>query len=168
MYLYIFCTVDIISLVIQAVGGASAAFAYQKNPPASTTNGTHIMVAGILFQLASIIVFSALFTLVIKRALRSGNSTLKERKVKGIIAATVFAVVCVVIRSIYRTVELLQGWTGYLITRERFFLALDGSMMVSVVIVFVIAQPKWSETGEAVVDSNELDEMMVQGDESQK
>jgi Mn2+/Fe2+ NRAMP family transporter len=160
--------VDVISLVIQAVGGASASFAFQKNPPGSTTKGTHIMVAGILFQLASIIVFSVLFSLVIKRALRSGSNTLKGRKVQAIIAATVFAVVCVVIRSIYRTIELLQGWTGYLITRERFFLALDGLMMVLVAIVFVIAQPKWSETGEAVVESNELDEMMVQGDESQK
>lgn len=60
MYLYIFCTADTISLVVQAVGGASAAIAFEKTPPGNTATGTHIMVAGILFQLASVIVFSVL------------------------------------------------------------------------------------------------------------
>lgn len=167
MYLYIFCTVDVISLAIQAVGGASASFAYQQNPPRSTTRGTHIMVAGILFQLASIVAFATLFTLVVNRALRSGSGALKEKRVQAIIAATVFAVVCLVIRSIYRTTELLQGWTGYLITTERFFLALDGTMMVLVVTAFMFAQPKWSEIGDSV-EATELDDMRVQGDQNQK
>ncbi|KAE8442669.1 hypothetical protein EG329_002967 [Mollisiaceae sp. DMI_Dod_QoI] len=165
MYLYIFCSADIISLVIQAVGGASASVAYQKTPPGNTDNGTHIMVAGILFQLAAIIVFMVLFTVVIMRALRSNDSALRQKKVQAIIAATAFSVVCVVIRSIYRTIELLQGWQGYLITTQRFFLVLDGGMMVLALIVFNIVQPKWSEAWKTRGDSSvsELDGITIRG-----
>ncbi|KAG9801840.1 RTA1 like protein, partial [Aureobasidium melanogenum] len=67
-YLWIFCTVDIISLVIQAVGGGSAAVAFNSTPPGNTKVGTDIMVAGIDFQLASVIVFSILFFLFLYRA----------------------------------------------------------------------------------------------------
>jgi len=104
------------------------------------------MVAGILFQLASIAVFSFLFTWVILKALRSHGEVLRQRKIQYIIAATVFAVIVIVIRSIYRTIELLQGWSGYLITTERYFIALDGAMMVLCVGVFNIVQPRWAST----------------------
>jgi len=56
----------------------------------------------------------------------------------------VLSVVLIVIRSIYRTIELLQGWTGYLITTERYFIVLDGAMMVGAVGVFNIARPGWA------------------------
>jgi hypothetical protein len=130
-----------------------AAVAYEKNPPANTANGTHIMVAGILFQLASILVFVSLFTVVIMRALKSRGEVLSQKKVQWIIAATVFSVVLIVTRSIYRTIELLQGWSGYLITTERYFIALDGSMMVLAVGVFNIARPGWSNTEDGKMDA---------------
>jgi len=143
-YLYIFCTADVVSLVIQAVGGGMAAIAYEKTPPGNTSSGTHIMVAGILFQLASILIFVYLFTIVIIRALKSRGEVLTRRKIQWIIGATVFAVMLIVTRSIYRTIELLQGWSGYLITTERYFIALDGAMMTLAVGVFNLVQPRWS------------------------
>ncbi|KFZ01418.1 hypothetical protein V500_00771 [Pseudogymnoascus sp. VKM F-4518 (FW-2643)] len=148
-YLYIFCTADIVSLVVQAVGGGMASFAYQQTPPRDTETGTHIMVAGILFQLAAIIVFSFLFARVIVKALKSRGEVLRQREIQYIIAATTFSVVVIVTRSIYRTIELLQGWEGYLITTERFFLALDGAMMVLAVAAFNIARPGWAEAGKS-------------------
>ncbi len=129
-----------------------AAIAYEQNPPADTENGTHIMVAGILFQLASILVFVSLFTIVIMRALKSRGEILTRKKIQLIIAATVFSVVLIVTRSIYRTIELLQGWDGYLINTERYFIALDGSMMVLAVGVFNVARPGWSNTDDGKID----------------
>jgi hypothetical protein len=143
-YLYIFCTADVVSLVIQAAGGGMAAIAYEQNPPQDTANGTHIMVAGILFQLASILVFVSLFAVVIFRTLRTKGEFLTQRRVQWIIAAMVLSVVLIVTRSIYRTIELLQGWSGYLITTQRYFIALDGAVMVGAVGVFNIARPGWS------------------------
>jgi RTA1 like protein len=160
-YLYIFCGVDLISLVVQAVGGGAAATAFEKIPPENSGTGTHIMVAGILFQLASIIVFSLLFTYVITKALRSRGEILKQKKIQYVIAATAFSVVVLVIRSIYRTIELLQGWNGYLINTERYFIALDGTMMILFVGAFNFVQPRWSEgwegkTGGVLVRGEEM------------
>jgi hypothetical protein len=69
---------------------------------------------------------------------------LTQRRIQWIIAAMVLSVVLIVTRSIYRTIELLQGWSGYLITTQRYFIALDGAMMVGAVGVFNIARPGWS------------------------
>ncbi|PMD26778.1 RTA1-domain-containing protein [Hyaloscypha hepaticicola] len=151
-YLYIFCTADVVSLVIQAAGGGMAAVAYEQNPPKNTDNGTHIMVAGILFQLASILVFVSLFVVVIFRSLKSKGELLTQRRIQWIIAAMVLSVVLIVARSIYRTIELLQGWSGYLITTERYFIALDGAMMVGAVGVFNIARPGWSNITDKSTD----------------
>jgi uncharacterized membrane protein len=129
---------------VQAAGGGMAAIAFEQNPPKNTDNGTHIMVAGILFQLASIIVFVSLFIIVIFRTLKSKGEVLRQKKTQWIIAAMVLSVVLIVIRSIYRTIELLQGWTGYLITTERYFIVLDGAMMVGAVGIFNIARPGWA------------------------
>lgn len=121
-----------------------ASVAFQQDPVGDTEVGTRIMVAGILFQLAAIMVFSSLFVWVVLQGLKSRGEVLKQIKVKMVLGATCISVLVLVIRAIYRTVELLQGWSGYLITTEGFFLALDGSMMVICVVVFNIARPGWA------------------------
>jgi O-antigen/teichoic acid export membrane protein len=103
------------------------------------------MVAGIVFQLASILVFTTFFIYVLYRAKNLGIQHLNNPRVRWIVAATAFSVTCVVIRSIYRTIEMLQGWRGYLMTTERYFIALDGSLMVAAVAIFNVINPGWSE-----------------------
>ena len=151
-----------------------AAVAYQKVPPGDTDNGTHVMVAGILFQLLSILVFVALFILVIVRALKSKAQALKQRRVQLVIAATVFSVALVVARSVYRTIELLQGWTGYLITSEKYFIALDGVMMLSAVGVFNFVRPGWAnattdrDSNQQAVEENELEDNQGEEDRGEE
>lgn len=60
--------------------------------------------------------------------------------------ATTLSVVFIYIRSIYRTIELLQGWKGYLITHQGYFVALDGGMIAPAVIIFNIFHPSSSFT----------------------
>jgi len=138
-----------------------ASVAFQRTPPGNSAIGTHIMVSGIIFQLASLLVFSALFTLVTLRALREKGEILAQRKVRYVVAATVLSVVVIVTRSIYRTIELLQGWNGYLINTERFFVGLDGALMVVAVGVFNVAQPMWAERGNVMAagETNEFIEL---------
>lgn len=54
-YSYIFITCDIISLVLQGAGGGIAAVAL--NDDKGTTGGTHIMIAGLAFQVFTMSVF---------------------------------------------------------------------------------------------------------------
>jgi len=134
LYLYIFCTCDFISLVVQAIGGGIASGATTQ----SVTNlGTNIMVAGIIFQLATITVFVYFFCNFLWRV----ELFTLPRNIKLLTYITAFSVITIYTRSIYRTIELLQGWTGYLITHQRYFIALDGAMMVLAVGVFNVVNP---------------------------
>ncbi|GAB1194671.1 hypothetical protein APSETT444_003917 [Aspergillus pseudonomiae] len=142
MYLWIFCTCDVISLVIQAIGGGIASAETNKED-GDTAPGTHIMVAGIVFQLFSITIFVACAADFVRRVLRRRLLQNMSGSITPLFAAMVFSVLCIYVRSIYRTIELSQGWTGYLITREKYFIALDGAMMVASVGVFNIFHPGW-------------------------
>ncbi|KAI5249699.1 RTA1-domain-containing protein [Aureobasidium subglaciale] len=142
-YLWIFCTIDVISLVVQAIGGGSAAVAFNAEPPGNTKIGTDIMVAGIDFQLASVIIFSVLFFLFLYRAgvKRSIPAFRDDGDMKLLVAVTSLAILLIVMRSIYRTVELAGGWTGRVIETERYFVALDGAPMAALVIAYNILHP---------------------------
>ncbi|KAJ5551043.1 hypothetical protein N7461_005741 [Penicillium sp. DV-2018c] len=139
LYLWIFCTCDIISLVVQAIGGGMASGEADK-PNGNTAPGTHIMVAGIVFQLFSITIFVACAVDFVRR-------TMRRRLLAGstipLFGAMILSIVCIYVRSIYRTIELSQGWSGYLITHEEYFIALDGAMMIVSVGVFNVLHPGW-------------------------
>jgi hypothetical protein len=140
MYLWIFCTCDLISLIVQAAGGAlaSAALSESGGDPKS---GTDIMVGGVVFQMAAITVFAVCAADFLRRVVHHKLLCLMTSDVKSLLTATAVSVAFIYIRSIYRTVELLQGWTGYLITHERYFIALDGAMMLAAVNVLNVFHP---------------------------
>jgi hypothetical protein len=60
------------------------------------------------------------------------------------------------IRCIYRTVELLAGWSGYIITHEVYFACLDGLPMVIAFIAFNIFYP-----GHYIKNENHVDSMNI-------
>lgn len=69
-------------------------------------------------------------------------SHIRERKLIGAFPlGMTIAVVAVYIRCIYRTVELAQGFRGYLITHEAYIMCLDALMIAIVAIVFVPFHP---------------------------
>ncbi|KAJ5961677.1 hypothetical protein N7501_006618 [Penicillium viridicatum] len=142
LYLWIFCTCDLCSLVVQAVGGGLASSEADK-VGGDTSLGTNIMVGGIIFQLASITVFVFCAADFMRRIIRFRLLQSLTRSAIPLLTATVVSVIFIYVRSIYRTIELLQGWTGYLITHETYFIVLDGAMMVASVVVFNIIHPGW-------------------------
>ncbi|KAF3913416.1 hypothetical protein ABW20_dc0109576 [Dactylellina cionopaga] len=136
LYLWIFITVDVLSLAIQAAGGGLASSA-SGQAGGDTQTGTNIMVAGVIFQMVSITFFCVFYGIFLWKA----RSIQLNKAIMWLTYATVLSVTCIYIRSIYRTIELLQGWDGYLITTERFFIALDGAMMIIAVGVYNILHP---------------------------
>lgn len=54
-----------------------------------------------------------------------------KRKVALQLAALCFATLVIFIRSIFRAIELLDGWTGPLVKNQTLFIVLDGMMVVS-------------------------------------
>jgi RTA1 like protein len=141
LYLWIFCSCDFLSLVIQAVGGGMASEANEAG--GDTKPGTDIMVAGIVIQLASITVFVFLALEFLRRTIRQDIIRSMKRTMVPLLCAMVLSILAIYVRSVYRTIELLQGWTGYLITTETYFVVLDGAMMVLAVVVFNVIHPGW-------------------------
>ena len=64
-----------------------------------------------------------------------------DKNMKLLVLVTSFSILLIIMRSIYRTVELAGGWTGHVIETERYFIALDGAPMAALVIAFNILHP---------------------------
>ncbi|KIP03965.1 hypothetical protein PHLGIDRAFT_20109 [Phlebiopsis gigantea 11061_1 CR5-6] len=139
-YTIVFCTCDLIALVIQAVGGASASTAVNKNE--DPNKGGHIMLAGIVFQMAAITVYVALASEFILRyaynrpvrkvkmeSYDASDDAPLDKKLKLMLLSLALSSLLIFIRSVYRTIELTDGWDGKIISTEVLFNVLDGAMI---------------------------------------
>ncbi|KAF7588701.1 hypothetical protein BBP40_005301 [Aspergillus hancockii] len=142
LYLWIFCLCDLLSLVVQAVGGGMAADQAGK-VGGDTKPGTDIMVAGIIFQMAALTAFVGFMLDFLWRATKMNMLFVYNATVGPLLTAMILVVVVIYVRSVYRTIELLQGWDGYLITHEVYFIILDAAMMVAASLIFNIGHPGW-------------------------
>ncbi|KAG2124043.1 RTA1 like protein-domain-containing protein, partial [Suillus clintonianus] len=140
IYTILFCCFDVICLIVQAVGGATAAHAVGAKTSAS--NGANIMLGGIAAQLFAIVVYVALaietllrlkynapFRYVDQpRILEKGQSAV-SKNLQLMLCSMALCTLCIFIRSVYRTIELANGWAGPVISTERYFDWLDGGLV---------------------------------------
>jgi hypothetical protein len=120
-YTQIFVTCDFFSLILQGAGGGIASVRSQDNQDPAL--GTNIMIAGLAFQVFTIALFMLLCAEYAYRVVTSGRELdpayahLRDTKrFKGFLWMIAFTTVCIQIRSIYRLIELSQGWEGELIS----------------------------------------------------
>lgn len=134
-YAWIFIPCDIVSLILQAAGGALASVAVTGR--GDPRPGTNVMVAGLAFQVFTLLSFMVLvveFGLRVRRARRGGLPRADDDKTdpKAMERVVVFAVpfavavLFIFIRCVYRVAELSEGWLGELIREEPSFIALEG------------------------------------------
>jgi len=159
-YTMFFLTCDIISLVVQGVGGGMAAVASGngQNP----AKGGHVMLGGIAFQLFVIIVYSFcageffmryLRNQPIIRAAESGDDAKSKyssdsngrgemgHKMQLMVVALGFSTLLLVIRAVYRTIELSGGWNGKIFGTQVLFNVLDGAMITLAMYTMNVAHP---------------------------
>ncbi|KAJ3543828.1 hypothetical protein NM688_g5816 [Phlebia brevispora] len=144
-YSVIFLTCDIVSLVVQAAGGAIAS---GSNLTSTENLGGHIMLAGIVIQMIALFIFTALaiqffVSFLGDRPIRKSyeapedstltltNSRRWDGKLKMLSLALAFSTVVLMIRAVYRTIELADGWTGPVITHQIYFDVFDAAMVTS-------------------------------------
>ncbi|KAG8867453.1 hypothetical protein FRB97_003337 [Tulasnella sp. 331] len=171
IYTYLFVGVDVVALVIQSIGGGMAATA---NTPSGSQNGAHVMVGGIILQMAAITIYSLtsieyFWRVFAERPLRvrrdplapslpqsetttaDGEKTNDSREHRGLdnltpnvrtmLLGLVIATILVLIRSVYRTIELLDGWGGPIITNQTLFDCLDGIPIFLAMVTLNIFHP---------------------------
>ncbi|KAF7947370.1 uncharacterized protein EAE97_004619 [Botrytis byssoidea] len=155
-YTIIFCTCDLISLVLQAAGGAIASTADTLD---DKDLGKNIMLAGLVFQVFSLILFAILGTEFAWRVRRSHGSwnpryidLVSSTFFKSFLGGLCIATITILIRSIYRCIELSGGFNGPLfIGHEVEFMILEGVMITLAVAALTILHPgvamkgAWSE-----------------------
>jgi len=121
----------------------------------SVKTGDDIMIAGLAFQVFTLLVFmlcSLDFTLTtVRRHRKLGAAALNQddraRRVrgsfifKGFLGALGLATVCIFWRSVFRVAELSDGWTGELMGRQDLFIGFEGVMVVVAALSLNIFHP---------------------------
>ncbi|KAG8990458.1 hypothetical protein FRB94_000290 [Tulasnella sp. JGI-2019a] len=179
IYTALFVGVDVIALVIQSIGGGMAASA---NTAQGSESGSHVMVGGIILQMAAITIYSLtgieyFWRVFTERPLRARNvagsqeapslpqsetptlDTAAAEKSKYVSASghrgtdnltpnvklmlwgLTIATVLILIRSVYRTIELLDGWGGPIITNQVLFDTLDGVPVFLAMVTLNVLHP---------------------------
>ncbi|ODO07272.1 integral membrane protein [Cryptococcus wingfieldii CBS 7118] len=118
---WIFIISDVVTFLIQAAGGGLST---AKDIDVAETGG-HIFLAGIAIQMASFLFFSITWVIFGVRTWKEDKALWNREGWKPLFWALGFTCICFLIRSIYRTIELSQGYIGYIAVHERYYLGLD-------------------------------------------
>jgi len=141
---------DFISLLLQAAGGGIAATA---NTPSTNKAGRNIMIAGLAFQVVSLAIFMALWLdfLLKLRGVRVTEVRFAEMraswKFKAFNYALWLATIFILIRSIYRVVELQGGFNGSVAGNEVAFMVLEGPMIILATFLLAVFHPGFAFAG---------------------
>ncbi|KAF8459996.1 RTA1 like protein-domain-containing protein [Kalaharituber pfeilii] len=150
-YTYIFVACDFISLILQGAGGGIASVAANNNESSQT--GTNIMLAGLGFQVFTLTLFMGLCAeygwRVYQRAKSGAQLDAVHAKLRAskrfrlFLVALSVSTICIFIRSIFRVVELAEGWDGALMANQTLFFILEGVMVAVSVLVLNVFHPGW-------------------------
>jgi hypothetical protein len=152
-YPRIFIVCDVVSLVLQAAGGGIASVKTHNDEDPKL--GNNIMLAGLTVQVVTLLIFIllaldfALRTIIRIRQLGSRNAldprhdNLRKSWVfKAFLIALTLSTLCIFTRCVYRVAELSQGWEGHLMKVERYFIGLEGAIIVVAVYLLNLFHPR--------------------------
>lgn len=129
-YTWIFIGCDLFSLILQGAGGGVAASAESQS---TQDVGSNLMLAGIVWQVFTLIVFAALAGDFILRANRArsnltvaASELLRSTKFQLFFGGLVTAYVTILVRCVYRIAELAGGWKNDIMQNEAEFTVLEG------------------------------------------
>lgn len=144
-YTIVFLSFDSVALVVQSVGGGIAS----GSQPAL---GGHIALGGIVLQLAALLFFAFIAGEFLLRfahdrpvpqahGVTNGQRGVADRNIKLTIFSVSTMTVLLITRSIYRTIELSDGWSGAIISTQWLFNAFDGSLIVLAIFTLNVLHP---------------------------
>ena len=135
-YTWLFISCNILSIALQGAGGgvASAASPDQKS---LLDTGNGVMVAGMIFQVVTLLLFGVLSVVYAFRVWKyqheldfEANTLRQSLKFKAFLVALVLAYLVILIRCTYRVAEMSGGWGNPVMKEETLFLALDSLSVV--------------------------------------
>ncbi|CAD6622197.1 HN1_G0002580.mRNA.1.CDS.1 [Saccharomyces cerevisiae] len=124
---------DVISFFLQAAGGGL------MSKEGSTKIGSGIITAGLFVQViffGFFIINEIRFTMAVKK--RCSFYEYVSRKWIFVNATLLLSSVLILLRSIVRIIEFIQGFNGYIISHEYFIYVFDAVPMLLVIIAFSV------------------------------
>ncbi|EHK48941.1 hypothetical protein TRIATDRAFT_17965, partial [Trichoderma atroviride IMI 206040] len=131
LFASLFILGDFICLCFIGCGGSLAAI-FDTNPI-----GVDLMIAGLATQ----VLFTAIFCLLLVIVCFKIHKQLAEDKRLGYIVGAAVAAVCLFIRSCWRVAELNGGFNGPLSSKEGIFIALDSVPMILMSVLLTVIHP---------------------------
>nr|GAT57085.1 predicted protein [Mycena chlorophos] len=142
-YTAIFLCCDVFSLLVQGIGGGIGAHAVAVNKSPKT--GGHVMLLGIILQLLTIVlyvlcagefVYRYLHDRPLSKRVEAGNTTPRgpgapslSPDMRLLLYGMSFNTLCLLIRAIYRVIELAFGFRGRIVETQVYFNVLDAAMI---------------------------------------
>ncbi|KAI0048955.1 RTA1-domain-containing protein [Auriscalpium vulgare] len=147
LYTTIFLTCDIVALLVQGGGGGIAS----GNSNSDARVGGHIMLGGIIFQLVAIICYAALAAEFLLRYVQDKPFKRRnapdqprgrtDKHMKILLGGMSLMTFFILIRSIYRTIELADGWNGKVNSTQVYFNVFDGAMVTLAMYTLNVCHP---------------------------
>ncbi|KAH7330413.1 RTA-like protein [Rhexocercosporidium sp. MPI-PUGE-AT-0058] len=134
----IFVCGDILSFFLQGAGGG-----IQSSGTASALKtGTHIIIGGLVVQ----IMFFACFIIVAIHFHRAMATDPMQRSQSAMpwrkhLITLYLVSVLIMIRSVFRVVEYVQGFSGYLLSHEAYLYIFDAVLMFAVMAILNLVHP---------------------------
>ncbi|GAA5846737.1 hypothetical protein JCM3766R1_005046, partial [Sporobolomyces carnicolor] len=132
-----FVFADFVSLVVQGIGGGMSGSAVTES---ELNLGSNIMLGGIVFQLIIMLVYVAYGCLWAYKARHEIATT--GRKIHWLLYALLAASLCIIARGIFRTIELEEGFDGYLAVHEQYIL-IDAIPIAACSLILNVIHPAW-------------------------
>ncbi|KAF9268030.1 RTA1-like protein [Marasmius fiardii PR-910] len=132
----VFVSSDVITFLVQAAGGGTTT----ANDPDLILIGSRLFLVGLALQLGSFVLFSVIYLVFLYRVRlhefeiwQMDGSQKWHNDWRALAAA-------LLVRSVYRTVELSEGFGGHLSTTESYFYLLDTLPLFIAIVVYL---PFW-------------------------
>jgi hypothetical protein len=123
LFYWIFIPADITCLVLQATGGGLSATAYT---PQNINVGVSVTKAGLILQVILLVLFLSLFTDYLFASRRT-RQTQTSNRMRIFLFSLGLTVIFILIRCLYRIVELKDGYFGPNFRRQPEFIGLEGA-----------------------------------------
>lgn len=166
-YLKIFIPCDFISLVLQAAGGGMASVSTHNGE--DPKKGNNIMIAGLAFQVFTLLVFILLAADFAWRTYRGRTSRgqispdqqpailRRSWPFKAFLVALSLSTLCIFTRCVFRVAELSEGWDGRLANTQKYFIGLEGAVIIAAVLLLNLCHPAY-----CFKDAADVQEVQIQ------
>ncbi|KAL8400316.1 hypothetical protein RB594_000626 [Gaeumannomyces avenae] len=135
-YIWTFLFCDVVALVLQATGGGLS-----TSTSGRSQAGVDMGLAGLAFQVATMLAFSASLADYLVRYLRSPGRPPLGARLRVFLFALGAATALILGRSAYRVEELSKGYSGPSIRNEPLFIGLEGGIIVVAVFCLCVGHP---------------------------